>query len=91
MNPAILACDIHDHVEIICMRRYQVVIHQLDGNRLQGVAHNTRSAAKEEFLQLDTDGQVVEIPLLQIGHIEVLDANAPQQEIWFRQGGSCAV
>ncbi len=38
MNPAILACDLHDHVEIICMRRYPVLIHQLDGSTIQGIA-----------------------------------------------------
>lgn len=91
MNPAILACDLHDHVEIICMRRYPVLIHQLDGSTTQGIARDTRSTAQEEFLLLDKDGQKVEIPLLQIERIEVLDANAPQQEIWLQQGGSCAV
>lgn len=91
MNPAILACDLHDHVEIICMRRYPVLIHQLDGTQVQGIARDTRSTAKEEFLLLDKDGQKVEIPLLQIERIEVLDANAPQQQIWLQQGGSCAI
>ena len=91
MNPAILAFDLHDHVEIICMRRYPVLIHQLDGSTIQGIARDTRSTAQEEFLLLDKDGQKVEIPLLQIERIEVLDANAPQQEIWLQQGGSCAI
>ncbi len=63
MNPAILACDLHDHVEIICMRRYPVLIHQLDGSTVQGIARDTRSTAQEEFLLLDKDGQKVEIPL----------------------------
>ncbi len=81
MNPAILACDLHDHVEIICMRRYPVLIHQLDGSTVQGIARDTRSTAQQEFLLLDKDGQKVEIPLLQIERIEVLDANAPQQQI----------
>ncbi len=91
MSPAILACDLHDHVEIICMRLYQVLIHQLDDSTIQGIARDTRSTAQEEFLLLDQDGQKVEIPLLQIERIEVLDANAPQQEIWLQQGGSCAI
>ncbi len=52
---------------------------------------DTRSTAQEEFLLLDKDGQKVEMPLLQIERIEVLDADAPQQEIWLQQGGSCAI
>ncbi len=92
MSPAILACDLHDHVEIICMRRYPVLIHQLDGSTIQGIASDTPSTAQQEFLLLDKDGQKVEIPLLQIERrIEVLDANAPQQGIWLQQGGSCAI
>ncbi len=91
MSPAILACDLHDHVEIICMRRYPVLIHQLDGSTIEGIASDTRSTAQQEFLLLDKDGQKVEIPLLQIERIEVLDANAPQQQIWLQQGGSCAI
>ncbi len=91
MSPVIVACDLHDHVEIICMRRYPVLIHQLNGSTLHGIARDTRSTAQEEFLVLDKDEQKVEIPLLQIERIEVLDATAPQQLIWLQPSGSCAV
>ena len=91
MSPAILACDLHDHIEIICMRRYPVVVHQLDGTEQRGIAHDTRSTAQQEFLLLQQQDNRVEIPLLQIERIEVLDASAPQREIWLQQGGSCAI
>jgi Rho-binding antiterminator len=91
MSRAIIACDLHDHVEIICMRRYQVKLHLLNDMTMQGVAFDTKSTANEEFLLLQQEGQNTEIPLLQIKCIEVLDANAPQQQIWLQQGGSCAV
>ena len=26
MIPSVIACDIHDHVEIICLRRYKVIL-----------------------------------------------------------------
>lgn len=91
MSPAIVACDLHDHVEIICMRRYPVLIHQLNGSTIHGIARDTRSTAQEEFLVLDKDEQKVEIPLLQIERIEVLDATAPQQQIWLQPSDSCAV
>ncbi|MBY0419951.1 MAG: Rho-binding antiterminator, partial [Pararheinheimera sp.] len=84
-------CELHDHVEIICMRRYPVLIHQLDGSTIQGIARDTRSSEQQEFLVLDKDGEKLEIPLLQIERVEVLDASAPQKEIWLRQGGSCAI
>ncbi|MBU1618740.1 MAG: Rho-binding antiterminator [Gammaproteobacteria bacterium] len=91
MKQPVLACDLHDHVEIICMRRYQVLIHQLDGSTISGIADDTRTTAQEEFLLLEKDGQKVVIPLMQIERIEVVDANAPQQEIWLQQRGSSAV
>lgn len=91
MSPAIIACDVHDHVEIICMRRYPVIIHQLDGQSIQAVARDTRSTANEEFLVVALDGQKIDIPLLQIERIEVLDPGAPLQEIWLQQGNQCAI
>ena len=91
MSPNVLACDLHDHIEIICMRRYPVVVHQLDGTEQRGIAHDTRSTAQQEFLLLQQQDNRVEIPLLQIERIEVLDASAPQREIWLQQGGSCAI
>lgn len=91
MSPNVLACDLHDHIEIICMRRYPVLVYQLDGSQIQGIAHDTRSTAQQEFLLLQQQDNRVEIPLLQIERIEVLDASAPQREIWLQQGGSCAI
>lgn len=91
INPAILACDLHDHIEIICMRRYQVELHLLDGTVVTGVAADTRSSGGQEFLQLELQGQAQQLPLLQIERIHVLDPQAPLQDIWLQQGGSCAL
>ncbi|WP_164852417.1 Rho-binding antiterminator [Rheinheimera riviphila] len=91
MNPVIIACDIHDHVEIICMRRYEVVLHLLNGSLVQGLAKNTRSSAAEEFLLLEQQGEQLEVPLLQIQYIEVLTAGAPLAQIWLHPAGSCAM
>ncbi|MFC4656478.1 MULTISPECIES: Rho-binding antiterminator [Rheinheimera] len=91
INPAILACDLHDHIEIICMRRYPVELHLLDGTVLTGIAADTRSSGGQEFLQLESQGQLQQIPLLQIERIHILDNQAPLQDIWLQQGGSCAL
>ncbi|OBP13165.1 hypothetical protein A5320_20205 [Rheinheimera sp. SA_1] len=91
MNRATIACDVHDHIEIICMRRYEVVLHLLDGSEIPGVARDTRSTATEEFLLLDQSNEILQVPLLQIQHIEVLAADAPQALIWLHPTSSCAV
>jgi Rho-binding antiterminator len=91
MIPSVIACDIHDHIEIICMRRYPVILHLLDSAQVPGVARDIRSAAQQEYLLLDQKGVNIEVPLLQIERLEVLAANAPQQQIWLAQAGSCSI
>ncbi len=91
MSRSILACELHDHVEIICLRQYPVLVYLLDGSTIKCIARDTRSTAQEEFLLLDKDGKNVEIPLLHIERIEVLDATAPRQQIWLQQSGNCTV
>ena len=84
-----ISCDLHDHIEIICMRRYQVVVHLLDGQKLRGIACDTRTAAAEELLQLDQNGQNIDIRLLQIHCIDVLDKTAPAAKIWLQGRQGC--
>lgn len=91
MTPTIIACDVHDHIEIICMRRYPVQLFLHDSSQVQGIALDTRSTAQQEYLLLDQDGVNIEVPLLQIERIEVVAANAPQQQIWLAQAGSCLI
>jgi Rho-binding antiterminator len=70
---------------------HQQGLHYHQANELQGVACDTRSAAQQEYLLLDQEGVNIEVPLLQIERIEVLAANAPQQQIWLAQAGSCSI
>lgn len=84
MNPTIIACDIHDQIEIICMRQFPVILHLLNSHKVPGVAFDTASKAQQEFLLLDQDGQKFQVPFLEIEYIEVLADNAPQPVIWLR-------
>ena len=70
-------CDLHDYLEIACMRRYRLVIELKDGAQLKAKALTTRTSSnKEEFLVVVTaDGQQ-EIRLDQLLAITPLDANA---------------
>lgn len=90
MTPTTIACDIHDHIEIICMRHYPVAIQLLDGSLVSGVAMDTRSKDKQEFILLEQDGHLKEIALQHIEQIKVLDDNAPQAQIWLH-GAVCTV
>ncbi|PIW61775.1 Rho-binding antiterminator [Shewanella sp. CG12_big_fil_rev_8_21_14_0_65_47_15] len=84
MTPAIIACDLHDHVEIICMRRYPIRVRRMDGSQISGTAVNTRTGAGEEYLQLHAAGDLLEVPLQLIEHIEVFDSSAPLTTLWLQ-------
>ena len=66
-------CDLHDYLEIACLRGYRLDIELHDGSRLL----TTRTSSdKEEFLRLETaDGQQ-EVRLDHLLAITPLDANA---------------
>ncbi|WP_433770582.1 Rho-binding antiterminator [Pseudomonas putida] len=72
-----LNCDLHDYLEIACLRGYRLDVELKDGARLVARALTTRTASsKEEFLLLETaDGQQ-EVRLDQLLAITPLDANA---------------
>ena len=72
-----LNCDLHDYLEIACIRGYQLDIELVDGGRLQAKALTTRTASsKEEFFCVETaDGQQ-DIRLDRMLAITPLNANA---------------
>ena len=70
-------CDLHDYLEIACLRGYRLDIELHDGSRRVATALTTRTSSdKEEFLRLETaDGQQ-EVRLDHLLAITPLDANA---------------
>lgn len=94
MQPKAIACDIHDLIEIICMRRYQVDVLLQDGSQAQGTASNTLVRHGEEFLlleQADQAAPVLQINLLQVSLIRLLTPGAQPAEIRPNAAPSCQV
>ena len=85
-----LKCDLHDYLEIACLRGYRLDIELIDGGRLVAKALTTRtSSEKEEFLCLDTaDGQR-EIRLDQLLAVTPLDDDAQFGRVVLA-GASCS-
>lgn len=84
MQSKAIACDIHDLIEIICMRRYQVEVLLQDGSQAHGTASNTLARHGEEFLLLEQDDKsapVLQLNLLQVNLIRVLTPGAQPAEI----------
>ncbi|WP_425541361.1 Rho-binding antiterminator, partial [Stenotrophomonas indicatrix] len=50
-----ISCDLHDHLEIACLRRLRLQVELTDGTLVEGRALTTMStSAKEEFLRLES-------------------------------------
>lgn len=84
MPPQAIACDIHDLIEMICMRRYQVEVSLNDGHTVRGTANDTLTSQGEEFLLLEQPDQaapVVQLNLLHVSLIRVLTPGAQPTEI----------
>lgn len=84
-------CDLHDYLEIACLRGYRLDVELIDGWRLVAKALTTRtSSTKEEFLCVQTvDGQQ-EIRLDQLLAVTPLDDNAQFGRVVL-QGAACSL
>lgn len=72
-----LNCDLHDYLEIACLRGYQLDIELIDGERLVARAVTTRTSAdKEEFLAVEQAGAQREIRLDHLLAITPKEADA---------------
>lgn len=86
-----LNCDLHDYLEIACLRGYQLDIELVDGQRLMARAVTTRtSSEKEEFLVIEQQGAQQEIRLDQLLAITPQEANAEFGRVVLA-GGVCGI
>ncbi|MGJ0516277.1 MAG: Rho-binding antiterminator [Methylomicrobium sp.] len=86
-----ISCDLHDYVEVACMRHYRVELVLKGGEVLEGKALDViTSPEKREFLVIDNGGQKQEIELSQLHKMIALTPNASFNEVEFKarsQGG----
>lgn len=86
-----LNCDLHDYLEIACLRGYQLDIELIDGQRLMARAVTTRTSSdKEEFLVIEQQGAHQEIRLDQLLAITPQEANAEFGRVVLA-GGVCGI
>ena len=71
-TPTPIACDLHDHIEVACLYRYELEIHLQDGTTVTGRGLTTRTRSdKTEHLLLGTTADSTSVPLHEIRRIEV--------------------
>ena len=81
MRQKVIACQIHDYIEIACLYGYRVKLILKDGASLEGRAIDIfTSPEKREFLLIDK-GRQQPIELNQVHKMEVLTANAQFKEV----------
>lgn len=71
-----IACELHDYVEIACLRGYRLLVELTDGNRFEAKAVTTRNTREEEFLVLAESTAQSEVRLDRLLAITPLDAGA---------------
>lgn len=69
-----IACDLHDHFEIVCMRRSNIQLTLLDGQVLEGQALDIATFDKAEFIKLVThENENIEIALTNIQTLSAIN------------------
>ncbi|AWB65832.1 hypothetical protein C2869_04975 [Saccharobesus litoralis] len=69
----LISCDLHDHFEIVCMRRSQVQVTLADGNKQTGQALDIVLENGKEWLKLQTDSELLSINLLDINCLAAIN------------------
>ncbi len=85
LRPMPIKCELHDYIEIACMRGYEVRIVLDDDSEFVGKARTTKtSAEKIEFLIVDVNNLAVDIPTHAIASMTALTAGASFGQIDFK-------
>lgn len=77
----IIACEIHDYFEAVCMYQFELEVRLETGQRLRGAAIDIVVIDKQEFLMLEQgvnsseSKRRIELNLSQIQSVEVLTKN----------------
>ncbi|MEM1437809.1 MAG: Rho-binding antiterminator [Pseudomonadota bacterium] len=76
-TPTPIACDLHDHIEVACLYRYELEVHLADGTVVTGRALTTQTRRdKTEHLILGTNEDSRPVPLHDIRRIDVTTPGA---------------
>ncbi len=83
MHQDAISCDLHDHIEVVCMYGYQVRLELKDQQIFEGKAIDIiTSPEKCEYLLIKNE-QEQQIKLAQLAKLQVLTPNARFKEINF--------
>ncbi|SER56445.1 Rho-binding antiterminator [Nitrosomonas sp. Nm51] len=79
----VIACELHDYIEVACMYGYQLKLILKDGQAMEGKAVDiVQSADHRELLVID-GGNHQQVDLMTLSKIQVLTPNAKFTEVVF--------
>jgi Rho-binding antiterminator len=61
-----LNCDLHDYLEIACLYKFEVELLLTDGTMILGVAITTKTIEKNEYLEVNSGGELITVPVLKL-------------------------
>lgn len=80
----IIACNLHDYLEIACLYGYQVRLTLISGEIFTGIPKTTQTVDKKEWLVIEEhNAQQQKIETLKLKSMDVLTANARFTRIEF--------
>ena len=82
MDNNVIACELHDFVEVACMYGYKLKLILRNGDTVEGKAIDIVSADKREWLVID-NGDKQQIDLMLLAKMKVLTPNAKFSEVVF--------
>lgn len=82
-----ISCDLHDHIEIVCLFRYPIRLTLKSGEMIDGIAQDTaRNEGAEECIRIDVNGAERLLVLDHLATLEVRVANPHFQTVCFDKG-----
>jgi Rho-binding antiterminator len=75
MSQKFLKCDLHDYLEIACLYKFEVKITLKDGTKILGIPITTNTIHKIEYLEINSDGELITVPVLNLSSMRACKKN----------------
>ncbi len=84
MTQQLIACELHDYIEVACMYGYQVRLILKNQQVFEGKAKDiVTTTEKREFLAIDNEQGTQQVELIQLEKMQVLTPNVQFKEVVF--------
>ena len=75
MSQNYLNCNLHDYLEMACLYRFEVELILKDETKILGTPVTTKTINKIEYLELNSSGTLLAIPVLNLASMHACKDN----------------